>query len=136
VVVRKQEKVFVKLLQAGKNACGFVMLIRFRGVSRGSVWLSWQAPLYCRCSALTPWEPAYEYITPGNRPKTSSFLRCLTNAIAPLLIALESSSNPQSIRQVFWSALEKNFLVGGCEFFVSDVISEVVFGHFGSCYLA
>jgi len=25
-----------------------------RGASRGSVWLSWQAPLYCRYSALPP----------------------------------------------------------------------------------
>jgi len=27
-------------------------------------------------------------------------------------------------------ALEKNFFVGGCGFFVSDVISEVVLGSF------
>jgi len=31
---------------------------------------------------------------------------------------------------------QKIFLVGGCGFFVSDVISEVVLGHFGSCCLA
>ena len=31
---------------------------------------------------------------------------------------------------VFLSALEKKFLVGGCENFVSDVISEIVFGPF------
>jgi len=30
----------------------------------------------------------------------------------------------------------KNFLVGGCGFVVTDVISEVVLGHFGSCCLA
>ena len=31
---------------------------------------------------------------------------------------------------------KKFFLVGGCGFFVSDIISEVVFGHFSSHYLA
>jgi len=56
---------------------------------------------------------------------------CLTNTIlAPPLIALESYSNPQNIRQVFYSALKRNFLVGGCGFVVSDVISEVVLGSF------
>jgi len=27
-------------------------------------------------------------------------------------------------------------LVGGCKFFVRDVISQLTFGHIGSCYLA
>jgi len=30
----------------------------------------------------------------------------------------------------------KKFLVGGCGFFETDIISEVVLGHFGSCCLA
>jgi len=49
---------------------------------------------------------------------------CLTNDIAPPLIALESCSNLQKIRQVGKS------LVGYCRIFVSDIISEVVFGPF------
>jgi len=66
---------------------------------------------------------------PRFRPKTSSF-RWLTNPIAPPPIALESCSRAQMDRPVFSSAHEKNFLVGGFGFFVSDVISEVVFGTF------
>jgi len=55
---------------------------------------------------------------------------CLTNAIDPLLIALESCSSTQTDRPVLQSALEKKFLVGDCRFFVSDVISEVVLKSF------
>jgi len=56
---------------------------------------------------------------------------CLTNAIAPPPIVLESCLNPQKIQKVFYSALAKKFLVRiFCGFFVSDVISEVVFGPF------
>jgi len=51
---------------------------------------------------------------------------CLINAIAPPPIVLESCSNPQKIQQVFLPAMKKD-LVGNCRFFVSDVISEVVF---------
>jgi len=55
----------------------------------------------------------------------------LTNALAPPPIALESYSRAQTDRTVFLIALEKNFLGGGgCGFFVSYVISEVVFGPF------
>jgi len=67
----------------------------------------------------------YSYVEISLKPAVGG---CLTNALAPPPIALESCSNPQNIRQVFCSALEKNFLIGGCEFVVSDVISEVVFG--------
>jgi len=69
----------------------------------------------------------YSYLDFG--PKTAVF-GCLTNAIAPPPIALENCSRAQTDRPVFWSALEKNFLVGGCGFFVSDVIGEVVLGSF------
>jgi len=55
---------------------------------------------------------------------------CLNNAIPPTLIALESCSRAQTNQPVFWSALEKKYLVGGCRFFVSDVISTVVSGSF------
>ena len=67
------------------------------------------------------------YLEIGLRP---AVFGCLTNAIAPPPIALESCSNPEKIRLVFYSALEKIFLVGGCRFFETDVISEVVFGSF------
>ena len=65
----------------------------------------------------------YSYLEIGL--KTAVF-GCLTNVIAPPLIALESCSNPQKMRHVFQSAMKKN-LVQGSGFFVSDVISEVVF---------
>jgi len=32
---------------------------------------------------------------------------------------------------VFYSSFEKNFSLGVADFFVSDIISEVVFGPFG-----
>jgi len=60
--------------------------------------------------------------------KTAVF-GCLTNAIASPLIALESCSVAQTDWPVFWSALEKNCLVGG-EDFLSDVINAVVLGSF------
>jgi len=64
----------------------------------------------------------YSYFEIGLKPAVVS---CLTNAIAPLPIVLEICSRAQMDRPVFWSALEKNFFVGGCGFFVSDR-SEVV----------
>jgi len=60
----------------------------------------------------------------------TAIFSCLTNAIAPLPIALKSCSRAQTDRPVFESILEKNFYVGGSGFFVSDVISEVAFGSF------
>ena len=69
----------------------------------------------------------YSYYEIGLKP---AVVGCLTNAIAPLPIALESCSRAQTDGPAFCSALEKNFLVGGCGFFVSDVKSEVVFGSF------
>jgi len=74
---------------------------------------------------LTLRESVYEYIVPGFQSKPPVF-SCLTNAIAPPPIALESCSNPQKIWQVFEAALEKIFFGWGCGFFVSDVASEVV----------
>jgi len=69
----------------------------------------------------------YSYFEIGLKPAVVS---CLNNAIASPPIALESCSRAQTDRPVILSALEKKFLVGGCRFFVSDVISEVVFGLF------
>jgi len=67
------------------------------------------------------------YLEIGLKPVVAS---CLTNSIAPTLIVLQSCSNPQMIQQVRCFALEKNVLVGGYGCFVSDIISEVVFGTF------
>ena len=79
----------------------FLCLILKLGEAR-----AWMQHLEGRCTM-------YLYLKIGLKPEVFG---CHTNAIA-LLIALESSSNPQKIWQVFWSALEKNFLVGGCGFF-------------------
>jgi len=54
----------------------------------------------------------------------------LTNATAPPPIALESCSMAQTDRQSSRLHSKKNFLVGGCGFFVSDNVSEVVLGQF------
>jgi len=60
---------------------------------------------------------------------------CLTNALAPPPIAQEICSRAQTDRQS--SCLHsKKFFGVGLRFFVSDVISEVVFGPFGSCFQA
>jgi len=46
---------------------------------------------------------------------------------------LQCLSNPQN---VLYFAKKKIFLVGGCEFFVSDVISGGLLGHLGLIHLA
>jgi len=69
----------------------------------------------------------YSYLDFGLKPAVFS---CLTNAIAPLPIALESCSMAETDRPVFLSAHDKNFLVEACGVFVSDIMSEVVFGSF------
>jgi len=53
-----------------------------------------------------------------------------TNAIAPLLIALESCSMAQTGQPSSSMHSKKHFSVGGCRYFVSDVTSEVVLGSF------
>jgi len=60
----------------------------------------------------------YSYFDFGLKPAVVS---CLTNALAPLPIALESCSRAQPDRPV---------LVGVCGFFVTDIISEVILGSF------
>jgi len=69
----------------------------------------------------------YLYLDFGLKPAVVS---CRINAIAPLPITLESGSRAQTDRTVFQIALEKKILGGGCGFFVSDIISEVVLGPF------
>ena len=49
---------------------------------------------------------------------------------------VENFSKAQKTQQDFSSALEKIFLVGGCRFFVSDVISGGLLGHLGPLHLA
>jgi len=49
---------------------------------------------------------------------------CLANAIAPPPIALEGCSNPQNSARLLVCTRKKFFLVGGCWFFVSDVIMK------------
>jgi len=60
----------------------------------------------------------------------NSSLAQITNAIAPLPIALESCSRAQTDQPVFQSALEKNIFDWGVRIFFSDVTSEVVLGSF------
>jgi len=78
---------------------------------------------------LTLWELAYDIFVPRFRPKTSSFR----------LPYQRHSSSANCARELFKGSngsasllvcTQKNFLVGGCGFFVSDVISEVVLGSF------
>jgi len=69
----------------------------------------------------------YSYFDFSLKPAVVS---CLTNALAPPPIALESCSMAQTDQTVFPDCTRKTFLVGGCGFFVGDVISEVVFGPF------
>jgi len=69
----------------------------------------------------------HSYFEIGLKPAVVS---CLTNALAPSPIVLESCSRAQADQQVFSLHSKKNFLVGACRFFVTDVISEVVLGSF------
>jgi len=63
----------------------------------------------------TLWEQGYEnsYFEIGLKPVVVS---CLTNALAPPLIAPESCSTAQTDQPVFESALEGNFLLGVADF--------------------
>jgi len=80
----------------------------------------------------------YSYFEIGIKPVG---VGCLTNAIAPPLIALFKTV--QWLKRISQSSClhyKKNVLVGGCGFFVSDIISELLFGLFWlmfvSCCLA
>jgi len=70
----------------------------------------------------------YSYFEISLKPAVVS---CLTNALAPPPIALEKAV--QGLKRIGQSSRlhsKENFLVGVCGFFVSDIISEVVFGLF------
>ena len=56
--------------------------------------------------------------------KKTAVFGCLTNALAPPPIALESCSTAQTDRPVEQIALEKKNFAWGCGFFVSDVIMK------------
>jgi len=60
----------------------------------------------------------------------------LCTRIIRALEMVESCSKSQKMWQVFYSILEKKILVGGCGFFMSDVISGGLLGHFGPFHLA
>jgi len=62
--------------------------------------------------------------------KTTAVFGCLTNALAPPPIALEELFNGSNGLASLVDCTQKKVLPGGCEFFVSDVISEVVLGSF------
>ena len=70
----------------------------------------------------------YNIFVPGNQLKTAVFV-CLTNAVTLPPIALELFKSSKDSANLL-VCNEKFFLVGTCGFFVSDVISEVVFGPF------
>jgi len=62
--------------------------------------------------SLTLWHPGgFEDFAPKNTDRTWLCAR-LTRALK----VVESCSKTQKTRQVFWSALEKNFCLGGWDF--------------------
>jgi len=79
---------------------------------------------------LTLWEPGYDIFVLRFRPKTSSFR----------LPYQRPSSSADCVRELFKGSngldshldcsRKKIFWLGGGEFFMSDVISELVFGPF------
>jgi len=78
---------------------------------------------------LTLCEPAYNIFVPRFHPKNSSFQlpyqrhSSSTDGARELFKGLNGSANLPV-------CTEKNFLVGDCRFFVSNVISEVVLRSF------
>jgi len=78
---------------------------------------------------LTLWELVYDMFIPRIQPKSSSFWLHYQRHSSSADCARElfkGSNGSASLLLCTW----KNILVGGCGFFVSDVISEVVFGPF------
>jgi len=75
---------------------------------------------------LPPLEPAWFYLKDLHEPLERL---SLCNSITPLLIVLESCSNPRKMLQVLESAI-KNICGFGFCFFVSDVINRVGFWPF------
>jgi len=67
--------------------------------------------------------------------KKTAVFGCLTNALAPLPIALESCSTAQTVGQSSRLYSKKIFTLGEV-FFVSDIISGGLLGHLGPLCLA
>jgi len=97
---------------------------------------NWHTPMNSHMSfsqilyfSLTPWESVYDIFVPGNRPKNNSCQLPYQHhhSSADCTRKLFKPSNDSTSLLV---CNKKNFLVGGCRFFVGDVISEVVFRPF------
>ena len=80
---------------------------------------------HVRHCSLTLWEPAYKYIVPRFQPKTSSFRLPYQRPSSSADCARELFKGSNGLASLLVCTL-KNFLLGGCGFFVSDTISEVV----------
>jgi len=76
---------------------------------------------------LTPWELGYDIFIPGNRPKTSSCQLPYQRHSSSADCTRELFKPSKDLASLLVCTQKENFLVGGCGFFVSDVISEVVF---------
>jgi len=89
-----------------------------------------------RFHCLTLWERGYDIFVLRFRPNTNSCqwpYQCLsssTDCARELFKGLNRSSS------ILLCTRKKKFLVGGCGFFVSDVINGRLFGHLGPLYLA
>jgi len=77
----------------------------------------------------TLWEPAYNIFVLWFRPKNSSFwlpYQCPISSADCATELFKGSNGSASLVD----CIRKNYLVGGCGFFVTDVISEVVLESF------
>ena len=79
---------------------------------------------------LTLWEPAYDVFVPRFRPKTSSCqlpYQCHSSSADCARELFKGSNGSASLVD----CTQKNFLVGGCGFFMSDIISsfQVILAH-------
>jgi len=88
----------------------------------------WSSKCYWPVKSLTLWHSAAF----GDFWKKTPKRTWLCAGISPLLYGLQTWSKRQKTRQ----APEKNFVVWGCGFFVSDIISGGLLGHLGPLCLA
>ena len=72
------------------------------------------------CEPLALWEPVYKYIVPRFWPKTSSFWLPYHHHSS----SADCARAVQGLKQIYQSSSRhsKNCFVGGCRFFVSDVV--------------
>ena len=80
----------------------------------------------CHSTLIRPFD---EYIVPGFQPKTSSFWLPYKRHSSFADCAKDLFMGSKGSASLLVCTRKKN-LVGGCEFFVSDVVSEAVFGSF------